>query len=133
VIAVTIVVTILAMKYINMKVDAEKPGFVYARRKARCVLSFYNTGSGYSVGYRQIAMPESVTESSTPEPSVEEGMTRLMRADNSSIVAPEPTRPSLIGKGANMGLSQARHALKSKAVNTLTQALAPRQPYTPRR
>ena len=31
----TIVITIIAMRYINTKVDAAKPAYIYARRKSR--------------------------------------------------------------------------------------------------
>ena len=37
VIALTVVVTVVAMRYINARIDAVKGRVVYARRKARCV------------------------------------------------------------------------------------------------
>jgi hypothetical protein len=37
IVAFNIVSTIVAMRYITVKVDAAKPEFIYARRKARCV------------------------------------------------------------------------------------------------
>ena len=39
VIALTVVVTVVAMRYINARIDAVKGRVVYARRKARCVPS----------------------------------------------------------------------------------------------
>ena len=66
VIGVTIVITLIAMRYINTKVDQAKPAYIYARRKSRQHQPIHaENGEGFQIaapkgqkGYGPLAVRE---------------------------------------------------------------------------
>lgn len=77
VIAATVVMTIIAMRYIDSKVDAAKPAFIHARRKSRQHQPIQGmTGEGFQIqppkgnkGYGPVAADEEMPLYNYPKPT----------------------------------------------------------------
>ncbi len=87
VITVTVLVTIVAMRYVNSKIDGVKHRVIYARRKARQA-KVSGSGSGFGADSSWSTFPQDDAEAQASTPFIPLG-----QRDSMDVVHPETSTP----------------------------------------